>query len=278
MPSKKAKVVLSLQAQIETVKRLAVIPVTPSKLKGCEDAIKVLFEQKVLESSGTAKTPKFILRKSPDAQSTELMQLVLKAGANGLPLSKVVKLKEGIELLRSKGEITEIDNKIYLPKFSPEESIRTALLEKIKFGEIWLKDGLIGKGKNAVLKADALHHLVTKGILRECKIIVSVGKSASGFELVKLSENTDDEIPSWSKVKPVIQKLTMNRADGAVSFEELAEALGIAVAGAKTIVIHAEAAGQPIVWVPSEPRTVRFPKTSGLIHNDNIYYRFRLDT
>jgi|GEM_PF-5598931 len=223
---------------------------------------------------------------SPTEQAQQLREVANLAGKKGVTAGKIKKLGDGLALLLASKELVNIGTgakpKYVLPQFvppSPQEKARQEIFIKLQGAEIWLEDALAGKGKDKQTTLDVIKELVRQGRLREIKVVLSASKSATGVQLVSQGPlaPAEEKFPVWEEIEPVIRRLATERVDGTVSFEDLAGALGVGVAGVKTLLPQAQAEGKRIVWVEGEARGVQNPDTAGLTLDGRVFYRFRLE-
>ena len=86
-------------------------------------------------------------------------------------------------------------------------------------------------------------------------------------------EPDSEESLDWSNVKPVAKALAKKRVDHSVSFEALADELGVSVDLVKDLILKNVESGADLQLIPGESRQVRDSK-SGLDYQGSVYYRF----
>jgi hypothetical protein len=81
-------------------------------------------------------------------------------------------------------------------------------------------------------------------------------------------------IPTWNEIEKIARRACAESIDGTLSFEELADLIGVSVLAAKTIILDAWKQERPIQLAKGELRDLRNPALAGLEVRGERWYRF----
>jgi len=159
---------------------------------------------------------------------------------------------------------------------SPEEMFRRTVLEKVAGRGAWLEDVLTGKGEKAVEKRRLLDELVRAGRLARIEVVTSSKARKSAYLAPGvLPASSIPALPEWPEIEAAAHEIAATRFDHTVSFEALAERLGVTTLVVKTAVDDRMRRRGGLQLIRGEPREVRDPDSAGFHSGGDVYFRFR---
>lgn len=160
------------------------------------------------------------------------------------------------------------------------ETEKAKVEEKLAAGAVWTEPALLGRGKGkgkAALK-EWIQEGVRSGRLEALEVWTSASQKVTAYRLrLRQPEPEKEGFCSWDRITSTARALARRHLDGAVSFEEVAEALGVTPLVIKAAVReHLANGGGQLVLLQGEPSQVRDYPNARLEWQGQSFLRFRV--